>query len=136
MHPSDLLIELPRLPKGRSPFTSNGTPSEAYELSSDDMDHLERIEQKLDQVGSLRTDVAALSTKVDGFTDLITKTVTHEIESMKHSQSKQGERIGTLETYRSIQEDRDTRSKFVRGAVMTLVTTVAGAALLKAFGLL
>lgn len=132
MRQSGLLIGLPRLRTGHTEPNESGTSSLDCELSSSDMDQIDRIAE---QVGDLRAGVSSLTTKVESFTDLLTHQVTHQLESMKHSQSKQGTRIGDLETWHSITEDREARSKWARGLVQALVTLVAGAALLKSFGL-
>lgn len=130
----ELVMDLDFLPK--RPLTDNGNGRHSFSgdgtFNEDNMDHLDRI---ADQVSDLRADVATLTSKVDSFTDLLTLQVTHRIEEMKSSQAKQGKRLGDLETWHSITADREARNKWARATVQALVTLVAGAALLKSFGL-
>lgn len=111
-------------------------------FSESDMDQLDHISSQIEKMLETQSEMLQQQASMEAEMRLNAKMVlerdtafAQSLDKSNHGQEEQGKRIGALEAWRGIMEDRDARSRVLRAAVTTIITGLATTALLKAFGL-
>ena len=126
-----LALDLGRLPKPPLQNSESGRHGllPPGDFDGLDMDHLERISDTLTEVVQR---LSGVETRVEGFTNLITHTVAHDIETMKSAANKRGERIGKLEQDLAVKDEkiRQLSAVVMKGGGTVLLSVVAALVLM------